>query len=212
MPTARNRDYSAPPEGIKSVSTLYGWNDNVSITGAENPQTGAWRALSVDDNGNLNVHIDGNISISGVTIDQSVMEGYSQTGNALTASGNAYLASISGDTNFLRTGVQNVRYPTSTSTSNLIPSGGHFTGAALVTGIALPQNLNRRAWFIQNNSLTSPLYVEFGSPPTSTGSYSMILNPSIANGYGGDSFYDAPATYLGPVSISGNGQFIAWEF
>jgi len=64
MPTVRNRDYSAPPEGIKSVSALYGWNPSATITGAENPQTGAWSSVNVTPNGNLATESAGSSTVT----------------------------------------------------------------------------------------------------------------------------------------------------
>lgn len=209
MATSRNRDYSSPPEGIKNVAALYAWDQTNIITGTTNPQTGAWSSLQINPDGSLRVALTSDINIdslnlSGINVNTDQLE-------VINTSGTQFLASISGFTRFLSTGTSSVRFPAANTVSNLIPSGGHFTGASIITGIALQANLNRRAFFIQNNSSRSPLYVEFGAPPTSTGNYSMILNPSIANGMGGDSFYDAPAMYLGQISVSGDGQFIVWE-
>jgi hypothetical protein len=57
MSTARNRDYSSLPQGIHNVAGLYGWNPTLIITGAQNPQTGAWSALLADSNGMLVVSL-----------------------------------------------------------------------------------------------------------------------------------------------------------
>lgn len=209
MSTSRNRDYSAPPEGIKNMSALYGWDENAQITGAQNPQTGAWVSLQTNSDGSLRVALTSGINVDSLNISGLVVN--TDQLEVINTSGAQYLASISGDVRFLRTGVQQVSFTTSATASNIIPSGGAFTGAALVTGLLLAQNLNRKSFFIQNNSTRSPLYVEFGQPPVSTGQYSFILNPSIANGFAGDSFFDSPAQYLGPISVSGDGQFISWE-
>ena len=68
MSTQRNRDYSSPPEGIKNVSALYGWNSTLQITGATNPQTGAWSSVNVSPNGNLTTESASSLTASDLSI------------------------------------------------------------------------------------------------------------------------------------------------
>lgn len=159
MATTRNRDYSSPPEGIKNMSANYYWSENTIITGAENPQTGAWVAATSSPNG----------------------------GTITT-------------------------YPQSSAVSTSLPSGTHPTGISPLTGQFLAANTSRKAWFVQNLSVSYPLYVKLGSAPASSGSFNFILNPSNTDGLGGGSYSDSPAIYTGPVSLSGFGCAIIWEF
>ncbi len=55
MPTARNRDYSAPP-ATAALGMSYGWSDLAVITGNQPATTGAWRPVSIDANGFVNVN------------------------------------------------------------------------------------------------------------------------------------------------------------
>lgn len=95
MATSRNRDYSAPPLGIKNVSALYAWDQAAVIIGAENPQTGAWSSLQTNPDGALRVALTSGINIdslnlSGINVNTDQLEG-------MTASGVRFLSSISGD-------------------------------------------------------------------------------------------------------------------
>jgi hypothetical protein len=94
MATSRNRDYSAPPEGVKNVSALYGWDQTAVITGAQNPQTGAWSSLQINPDGSLKVALTSDISIdsvnlSGINLNTDQLE-------SINTSGTLFLASISG--------------------------------------------------------------------------------------------------------------------
>ena len=158
MPTPRNRDYSSPPDSFHSMSATYYWSDSAIITGAANPQTGAWVAATSSPNG----------------------------GSIIT-------------------------YPQSSSVSTSTPSGSHPTGLALLTGQFLSSNTSRKAWFVQNLSVSYPLYVKLGSVGASSGAFNFVLNPANTDGLGGGSYSDSPAVYTGPVSLSGMGKAVIWE-
>lgn len=269
MATSRNRDYSSPPEGIKNVAALYAWDQNAVITGASNPQTGAWSSLALSQDGALRVSLTSGISVdsinlSGINVNTDQLE-------TINTSGAQYLASISGRLNNGLIGITGTRidnasgyasnsyvmvggravevasgfnpqygsgsnamlnldringavltegtdlnyaydsvttYPAQGSTVSNSTISGSFTATALQTGIALYANTGRKSFFIQNTSSVASLFVKFGSPPVSSGSFSLILNASSAAGAGGGSITDD--RYLGDVSVSGQ-SFIAWE-
>jgi len=107
MATSRNRDYSAPPEGIKNMSANYAWSDTLIITGMENPQTGAWTALKTNSDGSLLVSLNSGINIdslniSGINVNTDQLE-------TINTSGAQYLASISGRLNNGLIGVTGTR-------------------------------------------------------------------------------------------------------
>jgi len=99
-------------------------------------------------------------------------------------------------------------YPAQSSVVSNSTISGSFAAVALQTGIALAANTGRKSFFIQNTSSVANLFVKLGSPPTSSGNFSLILNKSSEAGAGGGSFTDD--RFLGAVSISGN-SFICWE-
>ena len=224
MPTEKDRYYSRPPQ-THNVSMGYGYSSTAVATGAAGPTTGNWIPFTIDAMGNVQVAIAGSISVSGVTIDQSIVEGLLRTGNQFLGdiSGSeratlTYLAAISGNTSGsnrkLSKDTDNITIWTSgnSTVSNIIPSGGNPTGNLMVTGQVLGSNANRISWFIQNSSTTAPLYVQLGgATATSANSYNFILNPAGTAGYGGGSYFDDGARWRGAVRISGNGPFIAWE-
>ena len=85
MATSRNRDYSAPPNGVKNVSALYAWDQAAIITGAENPQTGAWSSLQMNPNGSLEVGGSQSSVVSNSSASGSFGSNTLQTGIALQA-------------------------------------------------------------------------------------------------------------------------------
>lgn len=87
--------------------------------------------------------------------------------------------------------------------------------AAPFFGTALPNNPNRRAWFIQNMG-TGTIMVRYSSSMPTTGSLNFLLKGGVFQNDGlGASWSDSPAVYTGPVSVSGyRGApivYIAWE-
>jgi hypothetical protein len=108
------------------------------------------------------------------------------------------------------TGVKlRVENTTATVTSSSTPSGlAPFTSDTRYFGQALAANSNRVTMFIQNTHTGLPLYVNLGTTAASTGVFSMILNPSTVQGWGGSSF--STDRYRGAVQASG-GSWIAWE-
>jgi hypothetical protein len=69
-------------------------------------------------------------------------------------------------------------------------------------GIALPSNLSRRAWSIQNVS-TGIMYVGFGYNPT-TGAFNVLLKGGTTQMDGtAASYTDAPSIWQGDVRVSG---------
>lgn len=85
MATSRNRDYSAPPNGVKNVSALYAWDQAAIITGSENPQTGAWSSLQMNPNGSLEVGPPQGVTVSNSSPSGSFASNALQTGIALQA-------------------------------------------------------------------------------------------------------------------------------
>ena len=85
MATSRNRDYSAPPNGVKNVSALYAWDQAAVITGAENPQTGAWSSLQINPNGSLEVGSSQGVTVSNSSASGSYGVNALKTGIALPA-------------------------------------------------------------------------------------------------------------------------------
>jgi hypothetical protein len=85
MATSRNRDYSAPPDGIRNVSALYAWDQAAIITGSENPQTGAWSSLQMNPNGSLEVGASQSSTVSNSSPSGSFATNTLQTGIALQA-------------------------------------------------------------------------------------------------------------------------------
>ncbi len=88
--TYRDRFYSAPPQ-THNVSMGYGWSPNSTGAGGI---TGIWQPVQLGSDGSIIVALNsgisvGNISVSGITIDDSSVV-------YAVSSGNAYLASISG--------------------------------------------------------------------------------------------------------------------
>lgn len=261
MPTARNRDYSSPPDTFHSMSANYAWNPYAVVTGANGITTGAWSSTELSQDGSLRVSLTSGINIDSLNISGLVVN--TDQLETINTSGTQYLAAISGNTNrstdnasgyaaetFLKVGgravevasgfapnyssgasaelnisrengsllVQptdlNYQYdsvvaysPQSTTVSNSSISGS-FGATALQTGIALYANTGRKNFFIQNTSSVANLFVKLGSPPVSSGSFSLILNKSSEAGAGGGSFSNE--NYLGDVSVSGQ-SFIAWE-
>ncbi len=139
-----------------------------------------------------------------------------QTGTINTAGGGGGSSSstmITGVTPGVIIGVTGTvaSYPTASSNpSNKVPSGAFlFTGAQMITGQALAANSVRNAFFIANISNYAPLYVLLGTGIVSTGSFSIILNPSQVAGYQGGSYSDD--RYKGAVSVSGY-NFNSWEY
>lgn len=97
----------------------------------------------------------------------------------------------------------------SSSINNAAPSGAYpYTSTQFFFGQALAANANRLEMFVQNTHTGIPLYVRLHTGAASTGAFSMILNPSTVQGWGGSSF--GSSRYKGAVQVSG-GSWIAWE-
>ncbi len=97
----------------------------------------------------------------------------------------------------------------SSTAGNSTPSGASpFNGATFFWGQALAANANRAELFVQNIHTGTPLYVNLGSVAASTGSFSMILNPSTQLNWGGTSW--GSRSWRGAVQVSG-AAWIAWE-
>ncbi len=97
----------------------------------------------------------------------------------------------------------------SLTAGNSTPSGAApFNGGTFFWGQALAANANRAELFVQNISTGVPLYLNLGSVAASTGSFSMILNPSTQLNWGGTSW--GSRSWRGAVQVSG-AAWIAWE-
>jgi len=93
--------------------------------------------------------------------------------------------------------------------TNYGPSGASpFSSAAFFWGQALAANPARLECFLQNVHTGTPLYVNLGASAASTGSFSMILNPSTMLNWGGSSF--GSSRYKGAIQVSG-AAWVAWE-
>jgi hypothetical protein len=130
MATARNRDYSSPPDTYHSMAATYAWNPYAVITGATNPQTGAWSSVEMSQDGALRVSLTSGISvdsinISGINVNTDQLE-------TINTSGSQYLASISGDIRFLRTGSYN--NPIGVTGTRIDVASGYATGTYLMVG------------------------------------------------------------------------------
>jgi len=89
------------------------------------------------------------------------------------------------------------------------PSGtAPYTGTNTFFGQALAANPNRLEMFVQNTHTGIPLLVNLGTGVAGPNSFSMILNPSTVQSWGGSSF--GSSRYKGAVQVSG-GAWVAWE-
>ncbi len=128
MPAAsfRDRSYSAPP-AISSLAMGYGWQPNA--TGIGNV-TGQWLPTQLGSDGSIIVALNsgisvGNISLTGITIDDTSVV------NALTT-GNAYLASISGASQ----GIYTPNFTIVIDTQTTIPVNAKSYSIAVESGYA----------------------------------------------------------------------------
>jgi hypothetical protein len=194
MATSRNRDYSAPPEGVKNVSALYGWDQAAVITGAQNPQTGAWSSLQVNPDGSLKVALT-----SGITIDSLNLSGINVNTDQLESintSGTLFLRSISGDlrdtelavisgTNFLASISGDLR-----DTEAAIISGTNFLGAIsgrLINGLVgvTGVGIDRASGYSPTNFMAiggRAVDIASGFNPTYASGANSILNIDRTNG------------------------------
>jgi len=140
----------------------------------------------------------------GLLVNQGVLD-YSQDTVSAVISGTAAVTTTGWNTGNIVT----VTNRTSSVATNYGPSGVvPFTGGIAFFGQALAANSNRLEMFIQNIHTGTPLYVNLGATAASTGNFSMILNPSTVNNWGGSSF--GSSRYKGAVQVSG-GAWVAWE-
>jgi len=173
MATSRNRDYSAPPEGVKNVSALYGWDQAAVITGAQNPQTGAWSSLQVNPDGSLKVALT-----SGITIDSLNLSGINVNTDQLESintSGTLFLRSISGDLRDTELAV--------ISGTNFLGaiSGRLINGLVGVTGVAI----DRASGYSPTNFMAiggRAVDIASGFNPTYASGANSILNIDRTNG------------------------------
>ena len=151
MATARNRDYSSPPDTYHSMAANYVWNPYGVITGATGPNTGIWSSLEMSQDGALRVSLTSGISIdsiniSGLVVNTDQLETINTSGaqylasisgtnaNTLSSSqsGARYLESISGDIRFLRTGSYN--NPIGVTGTRVDAASGYAIGTFLMVG------------------------------------------------------------------------------
>lgn len=134
----RNRYFSSIQNTDKNhAGFTYGWSEAAIITGSPNsPITGAWTPFSLTSDGKLLVDIGGSIDITGVTVNNSVLEGYAATGNMLAQSGNLFLEAISGYTRFLQTGslATSSSDPVGVTGTSFDSPSGYATGYFLKVG------------------------------------------------------------------------------
>lgn len=194
MPTERNRYYSAPPQ-IHNVAAQYGWDAAAQVTGAQGINTGAWASLQLNPQGALKVDMGGNVSISGVTIDQTPVV-------LAQSSGNAYLAAISGYTRFLQTG-------TISSSSSSYQVG--ITGTSAISGEVTSEQLvnaqssgNLSLELILTNVATG-----FFTPSFNIVTSGQVQIPVGSKGYSiavesGNAFVNGNL-FISPISYNGGG-------
>lgn len=134
MPTSRNRDYSSPPDTFHSMAATYAWNPYAVITGAQNPQTGAWSAAELSQDGSLRVSLTSGINIDSLNISGLVVN--TDQLETINTSGVQFLAAISGFTRFLQTGslATSSSNPVGVTGTRVDTASGYATGTFLMVG------------------------------------------------------------------------------
>jgi len=207
--------------GAWRAATPADLSSSVSISGGI---TASINAVAITGNPQVTIS-NGVVPISGI-VQASLSSGpivdALASGNILTTTSNILLSGISGALAGNLTDVANVsitglntglvftiQNKASSIATTYAPSGSApYTGTTTFFGQALAANPNRLEMFIQNTHTGIPLLVNLGTSAAGPSSFSMILNPSTVQSWGGSSF--GSSRYKGAVQVSG-GAWVAWE-
>lgn len=179
------------PIGVSGVST----DVNTTYTGGAHP----WNYLPV---GGRAVNVTGaGVLAAYNTGDYAVMSFNAANGGILVNQGTLDQTQDNVTVWTASTGVATV------ATVSGINNGGF--------GVVLPNNINRRAWYIQNLS-SGTLLVNFSATIPTTGAFNVLLKGGASTLDGnGASWIDSPAVYTGPVAVTGligaSPAYICWQ-
>lgn len=210
-------------QSVGQIGTSFGMLFDPNQASTDGATTGMWRALHPSDfaaslniSGGISATVD-DIAVTGGQISLIGTSSVLVTNSVVPISGqvNTYnaqeLALLSGISGALNGNLTVTTWTASTGTA----SAATLSGVATANfGVALPNNPNRRAWYIQNLS-TGVLLVNFSATIPTTGSFNVLLKGGTNSMDGiGASWSDSPAIYTGPVAVSGLASvcpYICWQ-
>ncbi len=186
--------------------------DSVSVVGIVGVQNVGGQPLNVT--GIILTQVTGAVSAN---FDATSIVLAQVSGNNLAVTTNALLSGVSGQLAANLTDPVNVTglVMTIVNATATGPVGGVSGLAPQFFGTPLPANPLRKSWGIQVIS-TGALLVSMSASIPTTGSLDFVLKGATA-AYAGDGgiYIDNPATYLGPVSVTGFGGapvvYRAWQ-